>query len=312
MITEIFNDIGTFGIVATCAAGAAAFFVWMLIGLVFGDAALAGFRVPEDENAPLNGNDRLARLLTQVGQAAPWVAGLAPRHAARLERLLEISSRPLGPMPGGTYLSATFVLGAVLSLVVFASIEGLRRGGFMGDQTLATVALSAGLLFVLTQFVAWYLIYALAQHVTEEITLSFPFYLDLAVLTIRAGSLPLQTFEFYIEAEPRSFLAREFRITLREAEALGVEEALGKMAARLNAPPVEGILRNLSQAQRTSGSISQFYAEQAVELRTLRKEIADAAIDRMRVNLKVCEFTLMGAIMLAVGAPVIAELEKMF
>ena len=307
-----YAGIGPVGTLAVLAAGLSVLALWLAIGMTFGGAALAGLEAPSDDGTPLTGTEKTSALLSRIGRQSLWIADLFPAHAERLERQMEIASRPLGDLRGETYFAATAVLGNLAAIAVFVTAEAARRLGYLGDTSGMTVALLGLAVLAITQGAAWVILRSLAKHVSEDITLAFPFYLDLAVLTIRAGSLPLQTFSYYIEAEPRSFLAREFRITLREAEALGVEAGLMRMAARLDSPPVESILRNLSQAQRTTGSLSQFYAEQAIELRSLRQELAEHAINRMQNKLKFCEHALLAGIMIAVAAPVVAELEKMF
>lgn len=251
---------------------------------------------------------RAARALRALGVRYAVLGDFAPRYAAGLDRMLVFAGRPLGGISGRALAAGLTVVGLGVGIAL-ALVPVVLRGA---DGDLQTGLLQGVALLVAAPVLAHLYgaakVSAMARAASEEITIEFPFFLDLAVLVVQAGGLPQDTFKQYIEAAPGTALAREFEVTIREVEATSVETALTRLAERIESPPIKLVLGNLAQAQRTSGDLSSFYAEQAIELRSLRSELAESAIEKLKVNLKVPEFMLMFAVALAVIAPALIQM----
>lgn len=308
-MAEFLNALSTPHLAVAALAAFGAFCIWGLVGLIFGRLFTTTVDVLNEAGPQHNSSQQLEQFIMRTGHAYGALAELWPGQSQRFERLMVVAGRPLGGVDGRQFNATVIAVGAALSALVTLVLTGAKSAGLTPDASYSGIALTALLTFAFLQLAAWWHLKTLAQSVTEEIMVCFPFYLDLAVLTIQAGSLPKDTFQHYIDAAPHTKLSREFQIVLRETEALSIDEALIRMSERVDAMPVRSILRNLSQAQRTSGKLSAFYAEQAVELRQLRKDITERTIERMRVNLKVPEFLLFAAIALAIVAPALNQVD---
>lgn len=246
-----------------------------------------------------------SRVVRALGRAFRAIA--APFDTDWLDRKLVHAGRPFGGISGQEYMAATIVLsilfGAGIGLLFTAS--GALTG--QGIQ-LSTFVFWAVLI---TPAVAGYLLYDISRQAAEtsfEIEQEFPFFLDLAVLVVQAGGTPYRSLGKYVEASPGTALAKEIAITAKDADATSFEEALLRLADRVEPESVRTILKNLAQGEKSSGEAEQFYTEQAEELRHLREEMANRTAERLRTNIIFPVFLMLFGIVIAALAPTIISI----
>lgn len=289
---------------ATLAAGTAAFFLSRIALDILADLFGLARREIAAERQDRQTVDRIIR---GTGSAFLPVARIFPRpYLDRTELRLVFAGRPHGGIDAPRYLAAMVgfgLVGGLCAAVLWGALH-LRVGG------VAPAALVVAFLigFGLTMAAGLSRLATEADLVADEILKEFPFFLDLAILTVQAGGTPGQALDAYVEAMPGTVLAREIEVTARDAEATSIDAALLRMMARVRPEPIRQILRNLAQAEQTTGNVAQFYAEQAFELRAIRAEMAERARNNLKLKLKIPEIMIVTAIAIGVLAPSIVQM----
>ncbi|MEP1598071.1 MAG: hypothetical protein ABJM18_06910 [Hyphomonas sp.] len=269
----------------------------------------AGF---DNRNLRLQSSDTFTRLLHRLGARFEPMGHAAPRYLAWTDQKMVYAGRPFGGISAARYIAAFAILGLLLGLIIGGVLIGAWLSGSAGPRGIILGFIFIFGMPILTVLLAGLVVRGEAAKVGASIVISFPYFLDLAVLVIQAGGQTRDTFREYIHAAPNSELSRELRVLMREADAIPIEDALLRLADRIEAPTIKTILRNLSQAQRSSGNLSAFYAEQAGELRSIRWDIAERAINAMQPKLKIAEFTMVTGGSLTILASSIATMGGMF
>jgi tight adherence protein C len=276
------------------------------LGLLVGSAVEANTRrfgaELARESALSNPNSRVVRAL---GRTFAPIA--RPFDTEWLDRKLVYAGRPFGGIGGQEYMAATIVLsllfGAGVGLFFTATgvltEEGIKLSNFVFWAVLVTPAVAAYLLFDISRQ---------ATETSFEIEQEFPFFLDLAVLVVQAGGTPYRALGKYVEASPGTALAKEIAITAKDADATSFEEALLRLAGRVEPVSVRTILKNLAQGEKSSGEAEQFYTEQAEELRHLREEMANRTAERLKTNIVFPVFLMLFGIVIAALAPTIISI----
>jgi tight adherence protein C len=276
------------------------------LGLLVGSAVEANTRrfgaELARESALSNPNSRVVRAL---GRTFAPIA--RPFDTEWLDRKLVYAGRPFGGIGGQEYMAATIVLsllfGAGVGLFFTATgvltEEGIKLSNFAFWAVLVTPAVAAYLLFDISRQ---------ATETSFEIEQEFPFFLDLAVLVVQAGGTPYRALGKYVEASPGTALAKEIAITAKDADATSFEEALLRLAGRVEPVSVRTILKNLAQGEKSSGEAEQFYTEQAEELRHLREEMANRTAERLKTNIVFPVFLMLFGIVIAALAPTIISI----
>lgn len=245
------------------------------------------------------------RVFRGLGAAFEWIAVFIPGSIiARNESRMIYAGRPFGGITARRYFAAVISLGVIAGFAYAGSYVALNFGEFSPRHVALALLLSPFAAFLIAS--ASLDSAQIASRV--EIENEFPFFLDLALLVVQAGGTPLDALESYIEASPDTLLAKELAVTLKDAEASSVDAALLRLSDRIESMAVKTILRNLAQAERTSGRLAAFYVEQAIELRSIRHQLAEQAAERIRVNIKIPEVMIAAAIALATTGPSILQL----
>jgi pilus assembly protein TadC len=276
------------------------------IGLMIGEFIESNAR---RFNTELAGESLLAeqnsRVIRALGRA---FRGLARGFdTAWLDRRLTFAGRPYGGIGGQEYMAATIVLSLMVGVGV--GVFFTVAGAMTGQGIVLSTALNWVL--VITPVVGILLIQDVmskAKETSFDIEREFPFFLDLAVLVVQAGGTPYRALGKYVEASPGTALSKEIAITAKDADATSFEEALLRLAERVEPESVRTILKNLAQGEKSSGEAEQFYTEQADELRYLREELANRTAERLRTNIVFPVFLMLGGIVIAALAPTIISI----
>jgi pilus assembly protein TadC len=245
---------------------------------------------------------------------APGLSRRFESLVSYVDRLVVFAGRPYGDLPGWRFLDALLLLGAFLGLLIAIVLLVLGsvdpQGSFLGTLSQAAFAFLLTLLVVGGFFVLS--LSGQASQVSESISLDFPFFLDLALLVVQAGGTPQKALETYVDTHPNSDLAKELKVTLQEAEIRSLDAALLAMSDRIRPKSARMILRNLAQSERSTGRVAEFYAEQAIELRSIRAELAERAADRVKVNMTFPVVLITVAIILSMLAGTVIQMQSLF
>lgn len=226
----------------------------------------------------------------------------APRHArlrTEIERKMVKAGLPWGGLSGAQYLGA-LTLGSIaagLGLILLTLGSGVALGTsiFLG-------VLAGGLV----GFLGYSNLDERIAQRSKSLARRFPYFLDLAVMTMESGASFPETLEIFVRDNSRHPLAEEFRIVLSGLQ-LGntFGEALGALLDRVDVDDIHNTVHALRQGQRMGVPISQVLRDQAEAMRFRRSQMAEREAEALKVMLLGPSTLMMVAVMLLVLAPAI-------
>lgn len=256
--------------------------------------------------------DRNISMIHVAGQRAePLVASLPALGSVgeTLDARLKGAGRPLGDLKGETLAGACLFAGFLLAPVIFVGALFLLPAPDLMKNL--PVAVLLGMLSIAAPlFYAMISLRSMAQVYSRSLQRDFPYYLDLALLVTQAGGNQPEAADIYIANNPDTPLAAELRVMRTEMSVFNFQDALARLEDRIDDERIRIILRNIGQADLVGGEMETFLANQAEELRFIRSEMAEAAAERLKSNMKLPEFLMMMAITGLLISPAIVLLQN--
>lgn len=261
----------------------------------------------QEQQAEIGAKGASERTLRRFGAGMQATIGafFSESEIALVERQLVLAGRPYGGITAAEFLAASLGM-ALISGLVLGVLSWVFLGG---DLTSILFAAPIGVFGVIV-------IYAMMRSevtgkvrlVSSSISDEFPYFLDLAQLVVQAGGTQTLAVDTYLQSAKQSPLTQELRVLRVEAQQFGFSQGLTRMADRVENEQVRMILRNLAQAERSTGKVSDYYRQQAEALRDLRAEMAERAAERIRANVKLPEFLMVAAISIVMLGPAIVQI----
>lgn len=278
-----------FGSVFCLFTGATHFFVIMY---------QQGQNQPCTENAmtasPVSG---LIRMLAHLNNTPKLAA-----HIHNIEQKLVYAGKPGGEIKGEEFLGAAQLAGigfALFLAAIFMLTGALSIAVFVFCLVIGTLAFAMSYLF-------------LDGMVTDRrimISRQFPFFLDLAVMTMEAGSSFLETLGFYVDDNRSEPLAEELHI-LRGEIHMGATmgEALENLRSRVTSEDVRNTVNAVVQGQRMGTPLSQILHNQADSMRFRRSQMAERAAEEMKVRLQGPAILMVISVLILILGPAFLEM----
>jgi tight adherence protein C len=235
--------------------------------------------VPLKMLARLNLHPRCAGLRAQIEQKLLFAGQPWALNAAEYLSLVELS------------VLASWMLAAVLSIF-----------GGAGIMAAFLIGLLSGVA------VAW-LVYTWLDHLVAErriqLARQFPYFLDLAVMNMEAGSTFEETVEIYVRYNEKEALSEELRLMLTEIQ-LGKrrDETLLGMMERIAAAEVRHAIHATVQGIRAGTPLGHVLRDQADTMRFKRSQLAERAAEELKIRIMGPGVLMMIAILLLVLGPV--------
>lgn len=245
-----------------------------------------------------------------ISQVKPGISDPFASAQKHLDQWLVYAGRPYGDLSGRSFLDAVIFISAAVGTLPAICIGIVEVLGGTADIILIASRCIMTFVVVVCLVIALFVLELLsrASRIAEAIGLDFPFFLDLALLVVQSGGTPQQAIKSYVENNSDNPLSQELRVTLQDAQVRSLDTALLDMSYRVKPASVQMILRNLAQSERSTGRVADFYAEQALELRTIRHDLAERAAERVRVNMTFPTILMTIAIAIALLAGTIIQL----
>lgn len=225
-------------------------------------------------------------------------------HREQLEKRLLYAGRPAGAMTAAEFMAGGQIL-ALLVLVVFLAL-GVITGNVFGLGVIAgTVA----------AFVSyWFLTEYIQNLVTSRkalISRQFPSFLDLAVMSTKAGASFMETLEIYVQSNPDTALAVELSIVVRDISmGATLEESLTEFKQRIPLEPVRNATDAIVQGQNIGTPIASVLEDQADAIRFHRSQAAERAAEELKVKIMGPIVFMMIAVFLLILGPAVLEVMK--
>lgn len=145
----------------------------------------------------------------------------------------------------------------------------------------------------------------------RKMELQFPFFLDVLILTMRAGLAFSTALEQAISIVPTGPVKQEFGRAVSEIRCgVSRSEALHRLAERVQLASISNFVAVVSQAEESGGSLTQSLSEQAKQRRRERFQKAEKLAGQAPVKLLVPLFTLIFPILfIIIGVPLYLDLK---
>jgi tight adherence protein C len=222
---------------------------------------------------------------------------LFANYAAGIERKLLEAGKPGGYIIGIEFLAAAQLCGLAAALMV------------LGLFALAGVFSLFVLFFALVigGFSLWIPHVWLDNAVSErqrQIQRQFPFFLDLAVMTMEAGSSLLETMEIYQRDNPDDALAEEIRILIGEVNMGKTQvEGIEGFRDRVAIGDVKNAANALIQANQMGTPIGQVIRDQSDVMRFKRSQNAERMAEVIKVRIQGPTMLMMMSVFLLILGP---------
>jgi tight adherence protein C len=256
-------------------------------------------------SSPLDAKKFRERAMEPMRESvARWVLKVNPRTSME-----SISLRLLGAGLGGR-ISPTGFLAAKGVLALVGALVGVMFSSMAGSATglLFTVGLAAGGFFAPDYFVN-----LKARARRERIKADLPDALDLLAVSVEAG-LGFDGAIAKITEHMEGPLADEFSLTLGEMRiGESRQDALKRMAERVDAPELSSFTRAIIQADQLGTSLGRILRVQAADSRLRRQAAAEEKA--MKAPIKMLFPTVLfifPAIFLVILGPAFMNIEKVF
>lgn len=279
----------------------------LIVALVFIAvvAVVIGVCLPVVQERAALRQEREHRNILLESPVAPLITLLAKFNSrpgkegrcARIETKLLHAGRPGGRVTGGQFIAVLQLsaVGVALLMVVLMSLTvGISLGTVVFALLVAAMTYGIGYLW-------------LDNAVAERRTLigrQFPYFLDLAVMTIEAGSSFTETVDIYVRDNAGDALAEELRMTTSEIRmGKTLREGLQALHDRLTAEDVQNALRALIQGQRMGTPLGQVIRDQADAMRFRRSQLAERVAEELKVKMQGPAMLLMLSVLLLILGP---------
>jgi tight adherence protein C len=243
--------------------------------------------------------------------ALAWVVGLFARLTDRpafdptrdrLRQRLVLAGSPYGGITAGQYLALMAAIAA--GLFVMGSALLLFSGSFTGLALLILLLVSA--------LVFWLGGEWLGNLVTErqhQLGLAFPYFLDLAVMTMEAGTSFQESIDIYVNETRRNPLTEELN-SVSSSMRMGktLQEALDDFQAHTTVEDIQSTLRAIRQGVRMGTPLSIVLSDQADTLRFRRSQSAERVAEEIKVRMQGPAMLMMIAVLLLILGPAFIEM----
>lgn len=242
-----------------------------------------------------------------LGPAIRMLAHLNRRESLeayreRTERKLVLAGQPGGGFDAAEFLAAAELAGGTLFLLL---VVLFLLAGSLGLVAIVFALLVGGFAFWVPHL--WLNSAVLDRHV--RLQRQFPFFLDLAVMTIGAGSTFGESVEIYCQDNPNDALAGELRVTLAEM-SMGktLREALENLHERIDVDEIKQTLSSIVQGQKLGTPLVETLREQADVMRFKRSQSAERMAEELKVRMQGPTMLMMISVFLLILGPAFIQM----
>ena len=221
--------------------------------------------------------------------------------ASSIDRKLVLAGNPGKGLNGYEYISIVELIAILIFLFFLVALFVL------GQLTFATMIM----VIIITAIITWVSFEWLNNQVIarkKEISRLFPYFLDLSVMTMEAGTSFLETIDIYIRDNPDSALTEELTMLSSEVSMGNTfDEALMNFEHRISSEEVQNTLRAIRQGQKMGTPMANILRDQAETVRFKRSQNAERAAEEMKIKLQGPAMLLMVSVLLLILGPALVE-----
>ncbi len=157
--------------------------------------------------------------------------------------------------------------------------------------------------------VAWLMLARAGNWITDRrrrLNVEFPYFLDLAVMTLDSGAGMIEVAEAYVRSKPTSALAEELRAVIMDLQmGTTTQSALLAMERRIPSDDVIAVTRAIRQGLKMGTPLAQIFREQADSMRFKRSQNAERNAEELKVKLQGPAMMLVISVLFLVLGPAV-------
>lgn len=193
------------------------------------------------------------------------------------------------------------LLAAAGALLLFSAAFGPGIG-----VSVASIVLGAA--------TTWLMLALIDNRIAErrrQLGRQFPYFLDIAVMTMDSGTGMLEVIDTYTRSAPQAAMAQELAaVTTDIRMGTTVDAALSAMESRIPAADVIGVSRAIRQGMRMGTPLAQVFREQADTMRFKRSQTAERSAEELKVKLQGPTMMLVVAVLVLVLGPALVGMAQ--
>jgi tight adherence protein C len=243
---------------------------------------------------------RFVLLLADWNRRRPALAATM----VRLDRRLLLAGRPLGNGGGAEWIAILELIGVGITLL----FVGLLM--LVGNGLLLALVSSVGVGLVCVGLgAAW--LESLIHDRERAISRQYPYFLDLAVMTMEAGSIFQESVDVYIRGTAADPLRDELLTARRDLE-LGLSEkrTLSKLRERISSEDVRDSIHIIIQGLSAGTSLTRLLRDQAEGLRFRRSQMAERVAEELKIRLLGPATMMMASVIVLILGPVLVNVSS--
>jgi len=222
-------------------------------------------------------------------------------QVANLDEKLIKAGSPLNGIRGNQYfglLVLTAVLLFVFNLVSMTAIGGFSFFNLMFSLLVGFVVIIVGNMWLNDKI----------SDRKVSISREFPYFMDMSVMVMGAGSSFPDALEIYTTENPNNALGSELKIVLNENEmGKTMLESLEGFENRVESTGVQNALKAILQGERMGTPIVDNLLEQADAIRFMRSQDAERVAEQMKIKMQGPAMLLLFSVLLIILGPAVVN-----
>ena len=218
------------------------------------------------------------------------------------DRLIN-AGNPGGNISGEQFIAILVLISSGMWLFNFLMlfiIDGLRLITFIFPTIIAGLSIVLGNMWL----------NSLAADRKKFLVRDFPYFIDMSVMVMGAGSTFPQAIKIYLRENPVGALSDELKNVSSEIEyGKSMVEALSSMESRVDATGIKNALRSLVQGLKMGTPIVESIAEQADAMRFMRSQLAERVAEEMKIRMQGPAMLLLVSVLLLILGPAAVNLQ---
>lgn len=222
-------------------------------------------------------------------------------HVKKTEDRLIAAGNPGGKLTGEQFLGALLLVSIGVWLFNFLML--LSIGGLSGVAVIFPLVLG-GATYLLGDM--W-----LGTRIADrkkELVREFPYFIDMSVMVMGAGSTFPQAIKTYLKENPTGTLSSELANVSSEMDyGKSLVESMTNMTDRIETIEVKNALRSLVQGLKMGTPTNELLNEQADAMRFVRSQVAERVAESMKIKMQGPAMLLLFSVLILILGPAVVN-----
>jgi tight adherence protein C len=221
-----------------------------------------------------------------------------------ITKKLNLAGRPGGRVSAQEFLAAVELSALGLFLVMFLLV--LLSSGDLANALVAGVIIAA-----MSGFLPFMWLDGKVTDRRNAISIAFPYFMDLTVMSMDAGASFLESMSTYISENENTPLADEFAQTLSEINmGKSLSDAIIALRERIPTVMVQNALMAIVQGERMGTPLVNVLVEQSSAIRFTRSQNAERFAEEIKVRMQGPAMLLLFSVLILIMGPAAIDMSS--